>query len=216
MVIPIVSDVPWRGGLAECARRSRSSEPGRPGLSSRTCWRGTASSPSCSKSRDRDYVERRIRAGVLEQGTVDLLHQLGLDERLRREGMVHRGIELRFDGERHRIPLSELTGGRAITVYGQQEVVKDLIQARLAAGGQILFEAEAIGIERVTAARPEVRFRQDGGSRRWTATSWRVAMARTASAARPFPPTLLTRLPKGVSSRLARRTGGGRAVDRGD
>ncbi|HEX3722604.1 MAG TPA: FAD-dependent monooxygenase, partial [Nitrolancea sp.] len=78
------------------------------------------------ESRDRDYVERRIRAGVLEQGTVDLLHELGLDARLQREGMVHRGIELRFDGERHRIPLSDLTGGRAITVYGQQEVVKDL------------------------------------------------------------------------------------------
>ena len=114
------------------------------------------------ESRDRDYVERRIRAGVLEQGTVDLLHRLGLDARLQREGMVHHGIELRFEGQRHRIPLSDLTGGRAITVYGQQEVVKDLIQARLAAGGQILFEAEAVGVDNIQSSRPTVRFRQDG------------------------------------------------------
>ncbi|HEX7103349.1 MAG TPA: 4-hydroxybenzoate 3-monooxygenase [Nitrolancea sp.] len=114
------------------------------------------------ESRERDYVERRIRAGVLEQGTVNLLHQLGLDARLQREGMVHRGIELRFEGQSHRIPLSDLTGGRAITVYGQQEVVKDLIAARLEAGGQILFGAEAIGIDAVTSTRPVVRFRHEG------------------------------------------------------
>jgi len=114
------------------------------------------------ESRERDYVERRIRAGVLEQGTVDLLHQLGLAERLQREGMVHRGIELRFDGQSHRIPLSDLTDGRAITVYGQQEVVKDLIQARLEAGGEILFGAEAIGVDDLTSARPVVHFRHEG------------------------------------------------------
>ncbi len=114
------------------------------------------------ESRDRDYVERRIRAGVLEQGTVDLLQDLGLDERLRHEGMVHRGIEFRFDGERHRIPLSDLTNGRAITVYGQQEMVKDLIQARLDAGGQILFEAEAIEVDDPASSRPLVRFRHNG------------------------------------------------------
>ncbi|HVX30241.1 MAG TPA: 4-hydroxybenzoate 3-monooxygenase, partial [Nitrolancea sp.] len=114
------------------------------------------------ESRERDYVERRIRAGVLEQGTVDLLHELDLDERLQREGLVHRGIELRFEGTAHRIPLSDLTGGRAITVYGQQEVVKDLIAARLAAGGEILFGAEAIGVDDVTSDRPIVRFRHDG------------------------------------------------------
>jgi p-hydroxybenzoate 3-monooxygenase len=112
--------------------------------------------------RDRDYVERRIRAGVLEQGTVDLLHELGLDTRLSKEGMVHRGIELRFDGERHRIPLSDLTDGRAITVYGQQEVVKDLIEARLATGAIILFEAEATGFDGIVSERPCVQFRQNG------------------------------------------------------
>lgn len=112
------------------------------------------------ESRDRDYVERRVRAGVLEQGTVDLLRWLDLDARLRREGMVPRGIELRFEGKRHRIPLSDLTGGRAITVYGQQEVVKDLIQARLAAGGQILFGAETVGVDDLQSSRPTVRYRQ--------------------------------------------------------
>jgi p-hydroxybenzoate 3-monooxygenase len=76
--------------------------------------------------------------------------------------MVHRGIELRFDGQSHRIPLSALTGGRAITVYGQQEVVKDLIQARLDAGGEILFGAEAIGVDDVTSSQPIVRFRHEG------------------------------------------------------
>lgn len=114
------------------------------------------------ESRDRPYVERRIRAGVLEQGTVDLLQAIGVGERLRREGLVHHGIELRFAGEAHRIPLSDLAGGRAITVYGQQEVVKDLIQARLAAGGQILFEAEVVGVDGMQSARPVVRFRQNG------------------------------------------------------
>ena len=90
------------------------------------------------EARTREYVEQRVRAGVLEQGTVDLLTETGVGDRLHREGMVHHGIELRFGGEGHRIPLSDLAGGRAITVYGQQEVVKDLIAARLDAGGELL------------------------------------------------------------------------------
>ena len=92
------------------------------------------------EARSREYVEQRIRAGVLEQGTVDLLDASGVGERMRREGLVHHGIELQFDGERHRIPLSELAGGRTIVVYGQTEVVKDLIAARLASGAPLLFE----------------------------------------------------------------------------
>jgi p-hydroxybenzoate 3-monooxygenase len=114
------------------------------------------------ESRSREYVERRVRAGVLEQGTVDLLCETGVGERLMREGLVHHGIQLLFDGQAHRIPLTELTGGRSIMVYGQQEVVKDLIRARLEAGGQIVFEAEAVGVEDLTSDRPKVRYRQNG------------------------------------------------------
>jgi p-hydroxybenzoate 3-monooxygenase len=98
------------------------------------------------ESRSRAEVESTLRAGVLEQGTVDLLTQCGLGERMRREGFVHHGIELRFDGQRHRIALSELTGGRAITVYAQHEVIKDLVKARLDAGRSIVFEASKVSI----------------------------------------------------------------------
>jgi len=109
--------------------------------------------------RSREYVEQRVRAGVLEQGSVDTLVQAGVGERLRREGLVHHGIWLRFDGENHRIPLTELSGGRSITVYGQQEVVKDLIQARLDAGLPLLFEAEVVAVDPSAGT---VRYRQDG------------------------------------------------------
>jgi p-hydroxybenzoate 3-monooxygenase len=114
------------------------------------------------EARSREYVEQRIRAGVLEQGTVDLLEEIGVGERMRREGLVHHGIELRFEGRGHRIPLSDLTGGRAITIYGQQEVVKDLIAARLETGRPLLFEAEAVSVARLESDRPTVRFRHDG------------------------------------------------------
>jgi p-hydroxybenzoate 3-monooxygenase len=99
------------------------------------------------EARTRDYVEHRVRAGVLEQGTVDVLTETGVGDRLHREAMVHHGLELRFGGRGHRIALSDLTGGRAITVYGQQEVVKDLIAARLEADGAIEFEAEARSVD---------------------------------------------------------------------
>ncbi|MGE0725728.1 MAG: 4-hydroxybenzoate 3-monooxygenase [Alphaproteobacteria bacterium] len=114
------------------------------------------------EARSRRYVEERIRAGVLEQGTVDLLTATGLGTRMTREGMVHHGIELRFAGGSHRIDFHALTG-KAITVYGQHEVVKDLIAARLAAGGDIRFEAEALGVEEIDGPRPRVRFRDSGG-----------------------------------------------------
>jgi p-hydroxybenzoate 3-monooxygenase len=99
------------------------------------------------ESQSREHCEARLRAGVLEQGTTDLLAELGADARLRAEGLVHGGIELRFDGESHRIAMDELTGGRSVTVYGQTELVKDLIALRLAEGGPIHFETEAIGVE---------------------------------------------------------------------
>jgi p-hydroxybenzoate 3-monooxygenase len=117
------------------------------------------------ESRAREYVERRVRAGVLERGTVDLLIEMGVGERLERQGLVHHGIELRFDGRGHRIPFDELTGGHGITIYGQQEVVKDLIRARLELGAPLLFEAEAIGVDGIETDSPTVRFRHEGSVR---------------------------------------------------
>lgn len=114
------------------------------------------------EARSREYAEQRIRAGVLEQGTVDILTAAGVGERLRREGLVHEGIELRFAGRGHRIDIAGLTGGRRITVYGQQEVVKDLIAARLAAGGAIHFESSDVRLEELQATRPRVRFVHEG------------------------------------------------------
>ncbi len=114
--------------------------------------------------RSRDYVEKRIRAGVLEQGTADLLRESGVGERMRREGLVHHGIELRFGGRGHRIALDQLTG-RSIVVYGQHEVVKDLIRARLDAGGEILFEVEDVGLSDLESPRPRIRYRADGETR---------------------------------------------------
>jgi p-hydroxybenzoate 3-monooxygenase len=114
------------------------------------------------EDRDRGYVERRIRAGVLEQGTVDLLRLSGLSARMDREGLTHHGIELRFDGKGHRIPMSDLTGGRTVMIYGQTEVVKDLINARLEAGGKIFFEAECLGVDGLTTTSPTVRYRHAG------------------------------------------------------
>ena len=116
------------------------------------------------ESQTRQHVEQRIRAGVLEQGTVDLLNQSGVGERMRREGLVHRGIELRFNRRGHRIDMHELTGGRAITVYAQHEVVKDLIGARLQAGGQIFFEAAQVGIHDFESGRPRIAFQQAGAA----------------------------------------------------
>jgi p-hydroxybenzoate 3-monooxygenase len=112
--------------------------------------------------RDRAYVEQRVRAGVLEQGSVDLLNAIGVGERMRREGLVHHGIHLQFEGRRHRIDMHELTGGRAIMVYGQQEVVKDLIAARLDQGGSIVFEAEDVRLDDIAGEQPRVRFRHGG------------------------------------------------------
>ena len=114
------------------------------------------------EDRSREYVENRVRAGVLEQGTVELLTDTGLGDRLHREALVHRGLELRFDGEGHRIDLSGLTDGRTITIYGQQEVVKDLIAARLGAGGDIRFEVEDVALDGLTTDAPCIAFTHDG------------------------------------------------------
>jgi p-hydroxybenzoate 3-monooxygenase len=114
------------------------------------------------ENRTRQYVQERVRAGVLEQGTVDLMNETGVGERLRREGLIHRGLELRFAGRGHRIDLFGLTGGKAITIYGQNKVVEDLTDARFAAGGRIFFAAEDVSVHGVDGAAPAVRFRADG------------------------------------------------------
>ena len=117
------------------------------------------------EDRDRAHVEGRIRAGVLEQGSVDLLIQAGVGDRLRREGLRHEGIEFLFGGARHRIDLADLTHGKAVTVYGQHEVVKDLIQARLGYGGDIRFDAKNVAVEDLTSTKPTIRWTEDGAAR---------------------------------------------------
>ncbi|MEU1402064.1 4-hydroxybenzoate 3-monooxygenase [Streptomyces sp. NPDC005728] len=114
------------------------------------------------ESRDRAHVEHRQRAGILEQGTVDVLRATGAGRRMDREGLRHDGIELRFERRRHRVDFPGLTGGRSVMVYAQTEVCKDLIALQLAEGGPLLFEAEALSVEDVDGDRPRIPFRHQG------------------------------------------------------
>ena len=113
------------------------------------------------ENRSEDHVVERVRAGVLEQGTVDLMHETGVGERLRREGMRHEGIHLRFARQRHRIDMAGLTGGRAITIYGQNEVVKDLIAARRATGRALYFDSADVSVHELDTTSPRLRFVHD-------------------------------------------------------
>jgi len=113
------------------------------------------------EARSREYCEQRVRAGVLEQGTVELLEEMNVGDRMKREGLIHDGVEVRFNGRGHRIDFKDLTG-RSITIYAQQEVVKDLIAARLGAGGEIRFEIEDVSVHDFDSAAPKIRFRDDG------------------------------------------------------
>ncbi len=117
------------------------------------------------ESRSREHCEHRIRAGVLEQGAVNLLRAIGAGERMDREGIVHHGVSLQFGGERHRIPLSDLTGGATIMIYGQTEVVKDLIRLRIQAGDPLLFEAEDVGLHGIDGDGPRITYRLAGRER---------------------------------------------------
>ncbi len=116
------------------------------------------------ENRSRQYVQERVRAGVLEQGTVDLLTDMGVGARMKKEGLVHYGIELRFQGRGHRIDLHELTGGKGITIYAQAEVLKDLNDARIAAGGQVMFEIEDVSVHDFDTPQPKVHYRKDGNA----------------------------------------------------
>jgi p-hydroxybenzoate 3-monooxygenase len=108
--------------------------------------------------KSQSYVEERIRAGVLEQGTVDILTQTGVGERLAREGMVHHGFDIQYNGQRHRIDLSNLADGKCVTIYGQHEVIKDLIAARLAVGGKIIFDVQDVALHGLDSDEPSIAF----------------------------------------------------------
>jgi p-hydroxybenzoate 3-monooxygenase len=118
------------------------------------------------ENRSQQYVEERVRAGVLEQGTVDLMIETGVGERLKKEGLVHYGVNLRFGRRTHRIDFAELTGGKGITIYAQHEVIKDLNKARREAGGQIFYEVEDVSVHDFadpgSAMKPSIRFRSQG------------------------------------------------------
>jgi p-hydroxybenzoate 3-monooxygenase len=113
------------------------------------------------ESRSRDYVENRVRAGLLEQGSVDLMIEAGVGERLQREAMVHDGLEFIFEGKRRRIDMQALIG-RRVYIYGQQETVKDMIAVNLAAGVPIVFEAEAKEIAGLDGTKPSIRYVAQG------------------------------------------------------
>jgi p-hydroxybenzoate 3-monooxygenase len=113
------------------------------------------------EDRSEDYVVERVRAGVLEQATVDLMREAGLGDRLSRQGLRHDGIYLAFRGDRYRIPMADLTGGRSITIYGQNEVVRDLIGARVTSGRPLLFEVADVSLHELDTPRPRIRFRKD-------------------------------------------------------
>jgi p-hydroxybenzoate 3-monooxygenase len=117
------------------------------------------------ESKSRDYVESRVRAGVLEQGTVSLMEELGAGERLHREGMPDPRLDIRFSGGTIHIDLPVLTPGKIVTVYGQQEVVKDLIAVHLSRGGAALFDAEATHVEGLDGKRPTIHFRHEGSDK---------------------------------------------------
>src|SRR4051794_40637930 len=116
------------------------------------------------ENRSRHYVENRIRAGLLEQWATDMLVETGLGERMQREAMFHGGNYLCFDGSLHHLDFRKLVG-KGITIYGQQEVVKDLIARRLADGGEILFEVEDVAVDKFDTHAPVVRFRHGGEAR---------------------------------------------------
>ncbi len=114
--------------------------------------------------KDRDYVEGRVRAGVLEMGTVDLMKRVGVDARMTKEGIIHGGIYISVNGKRTHVNIEELTGGSTVMVYGQTEVTKDLIAARLAHGGEIVWEAEDVSLHDIDSDKPRVRYLKDGNA----------------------------------------------------
>ena len=120
------------------------------------------------ESRNQDYVIDRVRAGVLEQFTADFMDAMGVGDRLHREGMRHDDVYVSFGGRRHLIPLAELTGGKAIYVYGQNEVVKDLMNARLATGRPLHYEVSNVSVHDIDSDEPRIRYRHNGSDQELT------------------------------------------------
>ena len=142
--------------------------------------------------RTRDYVEGRVRAGVLEQTTVDLMRRLGLDQRLRREGLVHTGTKLSIDGETFRIDFAGLTGGSTITVYGQQEVMKDLFDAAETRDLNVVFETDDVVLSGLESDRPSIRYVKDGREQRLDCDFIAGCDGSHGIARQSIPPTVLT------------------------
>ncbi|MGA9501924.1 MAG: 4-hydroxybenzoate 3-monooxygenase, partial [Pseudolabrys sp.] len=113
------------------------------------------------ENRSRDYIENRIRAGLIEHWAADLLSDVGVGDRLQREGMLHWGINVGINGDLHRIDFKALVNKR-VTIYGQQEVVKDLVEQRLASSGPLLFEVDHVAVHDLKSQKPKIRFRHEG------------------------------------------------------
>jgi p-hydroxybenzoate 3-monooxygenase len=145
------------------------------------------------ETRSREEIEATIRAGVLEQGTVDLLTAAGVGERMQREGMRHEGVVLRFGGRSHRIALAELTGGRSITVYAQHEVIRDLVKARLEQGGEILFGVRDVSLLDLDTSLPKLRFHDGAGALRELACDFIAGCDGFHGVSRPSIPSRLRR-----------------------
>jgi len=143
------------------------------------------------ETRSREAIEATIRAGVLEQGTVDLMNQLGVGARMKREGFRHEGTILRFDGRDRRIDFPELTGGKSVMVYAQHEVIKDLVEARLATGGDIRFEVSNVSLHDIESTSPSVHFRIPGGELQTIEADFIAGCDGTQGVSRPS-------IPKGV------------------
>jgi p-hydroxybenzoate 3-monooxygenase len=140
------------------------------------------------ENRGREYVIDRVRAGVLEQGTVDLLREAGVGARMDQDGVVHEGIELAFAGRRVRIDLKALTGGKTVTVYGQTEVTRDLMEARARSDATTIYHAANVQLHDITGGSPYLTYERTVSGARCTAITWRAATAFMASRGKRSPP----------------------------
>src|SRR5512134_2917039 len=115
------------------------------------------------ESRSRDYVQGRIRAGVIEQGMADLLREAKAGERMDREGLIHEGINIAFDGRLERLDFPKHTGGKVVMIYGQTEITYDLMKAHIdEAGGKVMYDAPALGVEGCETDSPKILYEQNG------------------------------------------------------